>query len=110
MVMGLRLAFRAAGAPLLILDTTKWGCLTNCVHTTNCGHTTNYRQTTYCGQITNCVIATTCSKTARAYILGKLKRSYRAYALTYLAAVQICWNKGECLYKKRVELPQGWLR
>ena len=68
MVMKLRFAFRAAGAPLLILDTTKCGCITNsghitnCGHTTKCDHTTNCGQTTYCGQITNCVHTTICGK------------------------------------------------
>ena len=32
----------------------------------------------------------------------------RAYSLTWLAAMQIYWNKRKFLHKKRVQLPQDW--
>ena len=37
-----------------------------------------------------------------------LAGQYRAYTCTYLAAMQIYWNKRKCLHKKIVQLPQDW--
>ena len=34
--------------------------------------------------------------------------SYRAFSLTWPAAMQIYWNKRTFLHKKRVQLPQDW--
>ena len=36
------------------------------------------------------------------------KNWYRAFSLTWPASMQIHWNKGKCLHKKRVQLPQDW--
>jgi len=33
---------------------------------------------------------------------------YRAFSLTWPAAMQIYWNKRKCLHKKRVQVPRDW--
>ena len=35
-------------------------------------------------------------------------RLYRAFPLTWLAAMQIYWNRRKCLHKKRLQFPQNW--
>ena len=46
--------------------------------------------------------------TKKIYGLSQIFNKYRAFSLTWPSSMQIYWNKGIFLHKKRVQLPQDW--